>query len=90
MEPIFTKSIFSCYGRRDGVGTDMFWDCLVELRIEDSDVACRRQGFHAELYDFKGWAIVEGCEVGECFEMMVGFFIYEFGGIVVSSMDLQV
>jgi len=31
---------------------------------------------------------MEGGEVGECFEVVVGFFVYDFGGIVVSSMYL--
>ena len=31
---------------------------------------------------------MEGCEVCECFEMVVGFVVYDFGCVVVSSMNL--
>lgn len=71
MEAVLAQLVLLGDGGRDGVGADMFGDGLVELAVEDGNVVGGGEVGEEVLDDFEGGCVVEGCEVGEGFEVVV-------------------
>lgn len=60
MESVLPQPVLPCDVQVDGVCADVFGDRLVELAVEDGDVAGAGQGANAVFYDFESRGVVEG------------------------------
>ena len=87
VKSVFAKFIPLCNFRIDGVGAYSVWYRGVERRVEEGDVLCFGEGLDAGFDDCEGAGVVEGCEVGELFQMVDRVLVNGVSCWVVSSVD---
>ncbi|TGO35477.1 hypothetical protein BHYA_0157g00010 [Botrytis hyacinthi] len=85
VESIFSQTVLLCDFLINGVGGDVLWDCRVELRVEDRDVAGGGEVRDAVLDDGECGGVVQRSQIGERFEVVQRFPGDELAGLVVPA-----